>query len=59
MAAFIVVDIKNPQINTLVFNASIPIGGAFSARFDFFLQILKDSLKVSMIGDLHVVEFHL
>ena len=41
MAASVVVDIKNLQINTLVFKASIQIIGASSTRFNFFGKFLK------------------
>ena len=41
MAAFIVVDINNPQIDTLVFKASITFNGASSTRFNFFRKVLK------------------
>ena len=63
MAASIIVvelfDINSHQIFTLVFNASIPIGGASLARFNFFCRFLENFLKVPMIGDLHSVEVYL
>ena len=45
MAAFIVVNIHNPRINTLVFRALIPITGVSSARFNFFRKFLKTFLR--------------
>ena len=39
--AFIVADMNSPQINTLVFNASIPITGASPASCNFFLKFLN------------------
>ena len=59
MAALVVVDLSNPQTITLVCNVSISIIGASYSRFNFFPQVVEDFLKVSMVGDLHVVEFHL
>ena len=49
------VDMNTPQINTFVFNASIPITGCVCCEIQLFPQVLEDFLKVPINGDLQIL----
>ena len=53
-AAFIVVDMNNHQINFLVLQVEY---SCLYCEIQLLPQVLEDFFKVSIVGDLHIVEF--